>query len=148
MAFSYQQIPLHRHHQSCILRRSVGRIWFIRAIRLIKSSLKRIHPSRFFRFSECRKWVRITFRHLETSLNRLQQCRFLRRPEGRLREPRPIRQIITSIKRIRPSPGCRKLFRMVFRHLEKLLHWIQQNRFLRRPEGRLWVVRAIPLKHH
>jgi hypothetical protein len=38
---------------------------------------------------------------------------------------------------------------MAFRHLETLLHRLHQSRFLRRPEGRLSVLRAIRyLKHH
>jgi hypothetical protein len=34
---------------------------------------------------------------------------------------------------------------MAYRHLETSLHHIHQSRFLRRPEGRLWVHRAIRL---
>jgi hypothetical protein len=41
--------------------------------------------------------------------------------------------------------GCRKWFRRAFRHLETSLHPLQQSRFFRRPEGRLWDIRAICL---
>jgi hypothetical protein len=34
---------------------------------------------------------------------------------------------------------------MAFRHLETSLHRLQQSRFLRRPEGSLWVLRSIHL---
>jgi hypothetical protein len=130
--------------------RSEGRLWVLRAIRLLRTSLKRLHPSHIFRFPWCRKWVRLTHRHLETSLHRLRQRRFLRRPEGRLWVLRSIHLLKTTRKRLRHSrfyrsKGCRKCVLMAFRHFETSLHRLHQSRFLRRPEGRLWVLRVIRL---
>jgi hypothetical protein len=87
-------------------------------------------------------------RHLETPLNRLHVSRFLRRPECRLWVLRSIPLFKTSLKQHRPSrffgdPGLRKF--MAFRHLETTLNRLLQNRFLRRPEGRLWILRPIRL---
>jgi hypothetical protein len=53
----------------------------LRAIRVLKTSLKRLCPSRLFRCPGCRKWVLMAFRHIETSLHRIHQSRFLRRRE-------------------------------------------------------------------
>jgi hypothetical protein len=65
------------------LRRPEGRLWILKAIRLLKTSLKHLRPSRFFRCPGCRKWVRMALRNLETTLHHLQQS-YLRLPEGRL----------------------------------------------------------------
>jgi hypothetical protein len=73
------------------LRRPKGRLWFFRAILLLKTSLKRSHPSRVFQCSACKKCVRMAHRYVETSLHRLQQSRFLKRPNGRLCVVRVIR---------------------------------------------------------
>jgi 5-methylcytosine-specific restriction endonuclease McrA len=70
MSFRYLETSL-RFHQSRFLRRPDGRSWVLRAIRLLKTSLKRLHPSCFFRCPGCRKWVLMAFRHLETSHHRL-----------------------------------------------------------------------------
>jgi hypothetical protein len=48
MAFRHHETSLHRHHQIRILRLSDGRLCVIRAIRLLKLSLKRLHSSGFF----------------------------------------------------------------------------------------------------
>jgi hypothetical protein len=64
MAFRHQETSLHRHHQRRILRRSKGRLWVLRSIRVLKTLLKRHHERRFFRYSEWRKCVRMAFRHL------------------------------------------------------------------------------------
>jgi hypothetical protein len=63
---------------------------------------------------------------------------------------RPIRLLKTSLKRLRPSrffwsPGCRKLVRMAFRHVQTSLYQHHQSRFLRRQEGRLWILWTIRL---
>jgi hypothetical protein len=55
LAFRHYATPLHRHHLSRILRRSGRRIRVLRALRLLKTSLKRLRPSHFFRYQECRK---------------------------------------------------------------------------------------------
>jgi hypothetical protein len=123
------ETSLHGLHQSRFLRPTEGRLWIPRAIRLLKTSLKRIRSSRF----RCPGWwkrVRMAFRNFETSLHRLHN--------------------ITSLKRFRPSlfirsSGCRKWFRMAFRHHETSLHRLHESRFLRRSKGRLWIPRAIRL---
>jgi hypothetical protein len=186
MAFWHLETSLYRLHQSRFLRRPEGRLWLLRAIRLLKTSLKRHRKNSFFRCPGCRndfawpfytfkhrfiditkfvfldvqkadyvfsgpfaylehdlsdfvkaaffdahdaEWFRMVFWYLETSLHRLQQCRFLRRREGSLWVLRAIRLFKTSLKRLRPSrifrlPECKAL-----RHLETLLHRLQQSCF-------------------
>jgi hypothetical protein len=102
MDFGHLQ-TLYRLLQNRFLRRPEGRLWVLRPIRLLKTSLKRLRPSRFFPCPGSSKWVRMTFQHLETFLHRLHQSRFLRRPEGRLWDLRAIRLLKTSLPRLRPS---------------------------------------------
>jgi hypothetical protein len=69
-----------------------------------------------------------------------------KRAEGKLWDHKSIRLLKTSLPRNRPSrffgrTGCRKLFHKAFSHLEAWLHGLQQRRFLRRPDGRLWDLR-------
>jgi hypothetical protein len=101
--YRHHETSLHWYHQRRILRRSKGKLWVLRIIRLLETSLKRLHPSRFFRCWGCRKWVHMDFGHLETSLHRLHQSRFLRYSEGRLWVLWAIRLLKTFIKRLRPN---------------------------------------------
>jgi hypothetical protein len=133
------------------LRRTVGRLWVLTTIRLLKASSLGFRTNRFFECPKCRKWVRMAFPHLELSLHRIQKSRFLSRPEGRLLVPKPISLLRTSFKRVHQSlffcvcSACRKFVRMSFRHHETSHHRIHQPRFLRRPEGILFVLRPISL---
>jgi hypothetical protein len=73
MAFRHFETSHHQLHQSRFLKRPAGTLWILRAVRLLKTLLKRLRPSRFFRCLGFRKWVRIVFRHLQTSLHRIHQ---------------------------------------------------------------------------
>jgi hypothetical protein len=90
----------------------------------------------------------MAFRHFETSLHRIHQRCILRRPQDKSWVLRDIRLFKKSLHQscfFRCS-RYRKWVRMAFRHLDTSLHRIQQSRFLRRPEGWLWVVRVISLR--
>jgi hypothetical protein len=100
MAFRQLERDLHRHLQNRFLRRTGGRLWVLRHICLLKTSLKRLRPSRFFRCPRSTKWVRMAFRLFKTSLHRLRQSRFLRRSKGKIWIFRPIRLLKTSLKRL------------------------------------------------
>jgi hypothetical protein len=76
LAFRHHETLVNSNHESRILRRSQGRLWVLRTIRLLKASLKQLHQSCFFRWPGSRKWVRIAFRHLETSFHRFHQSFF------------------------------------------------------------------------
>jgi hypothetical protein len=151
-AFPHFETSLHRLHQSRFLRRLEDRLWVLRPLSLHESSLKRLRPSRFFWCPGRTKLVPMASRHFETLLHRLHESRFQRRPEGRLWVLRTIHLDKNSLKQNRPrsffrNTGFRKC--MAFRHLETTLHRLLQNRFLRRPEGRLWILSPIRLlKHH
>jgi hypothetical protein len=69
---------LHRHHQSCFLRRSQGRLLVLRVIRLLETSLKKHRRNRFFQCLEFTKSVRMVFLNNETSIHRSHQSRILR----------------------------------------------------------------------
>jgi hypothetical protein len=86
-----------------ILKRTVGRSWDHKSIRLPKTSLPRIRRSHFFGRTRCRKLVRKAFSHLEELLYRLHQSRFSIRPEGRLWDLRASRLLEISLPRLRPS---------------------------------------------
>jgi hypothetical protein len=86
---------LHLFHHSRFLRRPEGRLWVLRTIRLLKTSLKRLRKS-LFRWPRCRKCSYMTFRHLDISLYRLHKIRYLRRSEGRLWVLSAIRVLGTS----------------------------------------------------
>jgi hypothetical protein len=63
---------------------------------------------------------------------------------------RSIRLLRTSLKRLHLChcfrfPGYRKRFRIAHGHIDTSVHRLRQSRFLRRPEGSLWVLRAIRL---
>jgi hypothetical protein len=94
---------VHRLFQSIFLRRPEGRLWDLRAIRPIETSIMRLRPSRFFRFPGSKKLVRMAFRHLETSFRRLYQNHYLRRLEGRSWVLRAIHQLKTSLPRLLPN---------------------------------------------
>jgi hypothetical protein len=66
MAFRNLEKFLHLRQQSRFLGRPEGSLFVLRAIRLLKTSLKKLRPSRFFQFPECRNSGRMAFRHLET----------------------------------------------------------------------------------
>jgi hypothetical protein len=89
--------------QSRFLIRPEGKIWFLRAISKIETSLNRIRPSRFFRCPGSKKWIRMAFRHRKTSFRRLYQRYYLRRLEGRSWALRAIRLLETSLPRLRPN---------------------------------------------
>jgi hypothetical protein len=129
--------------------RPKGRLCVLSTVRLLKTSLKRLRPSRFFRCPGSTKYVRMAFQHLETSLNRIHQSGFLRRPEGRLWVHRAIRlhkhHLTDFVQVVFRCPGRTKWVRMASRQFETSLHLLHQSRFLRRPEGRLWVLRHIRL---
>jgi hypothetical protein len=132
MAFRNLSTTIHLFHQILFSRRLEDRLSVLRAIRLLKLSLKQLLSSRFFRFPECSNRVRMVFRHLQTSLHRHQQSRFLRRSEDRLWVLRFIRQLKISLPRLRPNrlfecPERRKCVEMVFRHHKTSIHRIQQN---------------------
>jgi hypothetical protein len=91
MVFGHLETSLHRLHQSRFSIRSEGKLWVLRAIRLLITSLKRYRESHFLRFPKWWKWLCMTHRHLETSLLRLRQSRLLRRAEGRFCVLRAIR---------------------------------------------------------
>jgi hypothetical protein len=118
-------------------------------IRLLKTSLKRLRPNRFFRCTGNIKLVRMAFRHLESSLHRLHQSRFLRRPECRLWVLRAIRflkhHIRAFVQIAFTMPKIQKMISHCIRHLVTLIYLLQKRRFLKRSEGRLWVLRAIRL---
>jgi hypothetical protein len=103
MAFRHHETSLTRLHHSCFVRRSEARLWILRVIRLIKTSLKKLRPSWIFRCPGCRKWVLMAFGHHESWLYRLHVRSFLKRSEGRLRVLRDIRLLKTSLMRPRLS---------------------------------------------
>jgi hypothetical protein len=85
-------------------------------------------------------------RNIETSLLRLHEIRFIRLPESRLWVLRAIYLLKSTLNKHRPSrffinPGFRKW--LAFGHFETMSHRLLQNRFLRRPEGSLWILRRI-----
>jgi hypothetical protein len=134
MTFRHLETPLNRIQQRRFLRRPEGRLYDLRAIRLI--SLKRLHQRRLFRCSGCRKFLRMDYCHLETSTNPLHQSRFLRRPEGGLWVIRATNLPNTSVKQLHESrfflcSACRKCVRMAFRQLETSLHRLKQTRFFK-----------------
>jgi hypothetical protein len=150
MAFRHPQKMASSTSLKSLLRHPERRLWVLKSIHLLKSSLKGLRPNRFYRFPGRRKWVRMSSRHLESSLHRLHKSRFLRRLDGRLWVVWAICLLKTSLKQIRPSlffwcRRCKKWVRMAFRHFEILFHWLHQILFLRRPEVRLCVHRAIRL---
>jgi hypothetical protein len=49
LSFWQHETSFHRYHQSRILRRSQFRLWFLRAIRLLKTSHKQLCPNRFLK---------------------------------------------------------------------------------------------------
>jgi hypothetical protein len=61
-----------------------GKLWVLRVIRLLKTSLKQLHQSRFFRYSWCRKCLRMGFRHLETSLHLFKPKSFYKTSPGQV----------------------------------------------------------------
>jgi hypothetical protein len=73
------------------LRRPESRLWVLRAIRSLKTSLPRFRPNQFFQCHECWKLVRMLFRHQETSLQRNHLSRILRHSDGRLLDLKRIR---------------------------------------------------------
>jgi hypothetical protein len=149
MALRHLETSLHRLLQSRLLRHPDGRLWVLRAIHLFKTSLYRLRPSRFIRSQGYRKLVRTAFdtlKHHFIDFNSL----FSRRPEDSLCALSSIRLLKPSFKWLYQNtffwfPGCRKWFRMAFRHLETSFHRLRKSRFLRRSESTLWVLRAIRL---
>jgi hypothetical protein len=73
--------------QSRFLIRPSGKLWFLRAICTIETSLNRLRPSRFFRCPGSKKWIRMTFRYLKTSFCRLYQNHYLRRLDDKFSGP-------------------------------------------------------------
>jgi hypothetical protein len=135
MAFWQIEKSLHQHHQSRILRRSQGRLWVLRAIGLLKTSLKQIRQNRFFQYPECRKCVRMDFLQNETSIHVLPESRIFIRPQN-IGVLRVILLLKTSLKRLHLSrffrcSGCRNLVRMAFRHFETSLYRLHQGRFFK-----------------
>jgi hypothetical protein len=92
----------------------------------------------------------MAFRHHETLLHRNHQCRILRRSEWRLWVFKAIRILKTSIEPIYRSsffwcPGCRKRVGLAVPQIKILLQRLHKSRFLKRPEGRLCVLRTFRL---
>jgi hypothetical protein len=79
-----------------------SRLWVLRVIRILQTSLPRIRPIRFSRRPGHRKSVCMAFRHLENSFHRSQQRRILRRPEDRWCILIAIRLFKTSLPQLRP----------------------------------------------
>jgi hypothetical protein len=94
MAFRLLETSLNRLKES-FLKRSEGKLWILRAIRLLESSHKRLRSCRSFRYLVRREWFRMAFWLFENGFID-QQSRFLRRPEGRLWVLIAIRQFKTS----------------------------------------------------
>jgi hypothetical protein len=135
MSIWHPETSFHRLHQSRCLRRLEDKLEVLRAIRFLKTSLKRICPSRLFRCSGCRKRVRIA------SLQRLHQRRFLRLLEDRIRVLWAIRLPKTSLMRSSMSLFSMDMMQKMSLHdvwlLEKSVHRLYQSHFLRRSESRL-----------
>jgi hypothetical protein len=112
----------------------------------------RVCPNRFFNCPQCRNCVRMAFTHHETLLYQHHQSRILMRSERTLWVFSSIRLLKTSLKRLHPYRfffrclKCRKYIRMAVRNIETSRHRLHQSRFFSRPEGRLWVHRAICLR--
>jgi hypothetical protein len=122
-----------------------------RAIRLLKTSLKKLRPSRFSLCQGCRKWVRMVFQHHETSLHRQPNAFF---------KP-PIRQIMSSqghspTKNITSTTSFKSLFSIP--RMQKHFTWLLKlgniapstsiKSILRRSESRFYVLGAFTyLKH-
>jgi uncharacterized protein YlaI len=117
------------------------RLWVLRAIRLLKTTLHRLRPKRLFECPECRKCVQISFRHHETSFHGQHQSRFLIRSQGRLWVLSAFRLLQTSLKQLRPirffpCPECIQCVRMAFLHHETSIHRRHQSRILIRSKIR------------
>jgi hypothetical protein len=110
-----------------------SRLWFLRVILLLETSLPRLRPSHFFFWPRKKKISSHILSTTSNSLHRLHQSRILRLPEGRLWVLRAICLFETLLRpsRIFWCPGCSKWVRMAFRHLEISLHRLHQSHILR-----------------
>jgi hypothetical protein len=156
MALRHLETSLHQHRQSRLLIRPEGRFWVLRAIRLFKTSLNWLRPSRFIRCPRYTKWIRMAFRHLETSLEKrkmktMNSSSFffhdVQKTDYALLGPFAyLKHHLSDMVKIAffDSRDAENDFACL-RHLETSLHLIHKSRFLRRSEGRLWVLRAFRL---
>jgi hypothetical protein len=117
-------------------------LWVPRAIRFHKTSLKQLRSSALFD-TKMWKWVRITFRHLETSLHRLHQSLFqdVQKVECEFSEPFAyLKHYLSNFVQVAffDSLDAENEFTWPFGTLKHRFSDFT-SRFLRLPEGRLWV---------
>jgi hypothetical protein len=139
------ETSLHRLQQSRFLRRSEGRLWVLSSIRIFKTSLKRLRPSRFS-MPWMQKMSSHGFRHLETTHDGIQYLFFKTFREQIMtshgHSPTENFTYGASFKSHFTMRRMQKMSTHGFCHLKH--HFVVCTKvYLRRSEGRLWILWAI-----
>jgi hypothetical protein len=138
------------------LRRTEGTLWVVRAIRLLKKSLKQLHQSRFFGSHHLSYFVQVGLSDAEDAENKFVwpfdtlKHRFIFKKFVFYDVQKAYYEFLGPFaylkhKRIHQNRffRClefRKWVRMAYRRHHISHHRLHQSRFLRRPEGRLLVL--------
>jgi hypothetical protein len=141
------EISLHRFHQRRSLRRSEGRLRVRRTIRLLKTSLNDHIQVASFDAQDAEYEFAWPFDNLKHLFIDFTKGVFWDFQKADYEFPGPFANLKHQLSNLVQVDfnDTQDIGNKALRHLVTSRHRLHQSRFLRRPKGRLWVLRAIRL---